>query len=258
MSKALIGYTGFVGGNLDAQTNFDFKYNSKNISEIDGKEFDLVVCSAARAEKWRINQEPEKDLEEINSLIEHLKTIKTKKLVLISTVDVYKLPVNVDESTEPEKNDLHPYGLNRLHLEEFCKNNFNTLIVRLPGLFGPGLKKNVIYDLLNDNNVEKIHHAGTFQYYNLENIWNDIEVVLSSEINLINFATEPVRTDEIAKICFGIDFDNVPDGVNAGLYDMHTTHAGLFSKTGNYIYSKDEVIQDIKAFVEKEKAKKSE
>lgn len=255
MIKALIGHTGFVGSNLDSQTNFDFKFNSKNISEIDGKSFDLVVCSAARAEKWRINQEPEKDLNEIKSLIERLKTIKTKKFVLISTVDVYKQPIDVDESTRPEKKDLHPYGLNRLYLEEFCKNNFNTLIVRLPGLFGRGLKKNVIYDLLNDNNLEKIHHAGTFQYYNLANFWRDLSIVINSDIELINFATEPVRTDEIAKLCFGIDFNNSPEEMTAGLYDMHTKNSNIFDKKGNYLYSKDEVVNDIKKFVQKERLK---
>ena len=34
MKKALIGYTGFVGSNLQTQIKFDDFYNSKNIQDI--------------------------------------------------------------------------------------------------------------------------------------------------------------------------------------------------------------------------------
>ena len=43
MKKALIGYTGFVGSNLQAQIKFDDFYNSKNIQDIKDKEYDVVV-----------------------------------------------------------------------------------------------------------------------------------------------------------------------------------------------------------------------
>ena len=33
LKTALVGYTGFVGSNIDAKGNFDSKYNSKNIEE---------------------------------------------------------------------------------------------------------------------------------------------------------------------------------------------------------------------------------
>lgn len=255
MAEALIGFTGFVGSNLMAQHAFDDAYNTSNIDTIDNKEYDLIVSAGARAEKWRINQEPEKDLAEINSLISHLKTTKTKKFVLISTVDVYSTPISVDEENSITTEGLHAYGANRYYLEQFCRENFDALIVRLPGLFGEGLKKNVIFDLLHNNNVDKIHHAGSFQYYNLANIWTDIQVALDADLKLINFATEPVRTDEIAKACFGIDFKNVPEGVQAGSYDMKTKYASVYGKSGDYIYTKQEVLADIKAFVAKEKSR---
>lgn len=255
MKSALIGYTGFVGSNLARQNKFTDLYNSKNIDDIDGKEYDLVVCSAARAEKWRINQEPEKDMAEIESLIKHLKTLTVKNFVLVSTVDVYKSPNGVNEDTPIELESLHSYGKNRFYLEEFCRDNFGALVMRLPGLFGTGLKKNVIFDLLHDNNVEKIHHGGSFQYYNLDNIWQDIQTALDKSLSLVNLATEPVRTDEIAKECFGIDnFNNSPDGVSAGSYDMQTKHAQAYGKNGKYIYSKEEELRDIKVFVERERS----
>jgi nucleoside-diphosphate-sugar epimerase len=254
MKTALIGYTGFVGSNLAAERHFDDQYNSSNIGEIDGKSYDLVVSAGARAEKWRINQGPEKDLAEIDSLIEHLKTIEAKQFVLISTIDVYKNPSDVDEDTPIDTEGLHAYGSNRYHLEQFCRDKFDALTVRLPGLFGEGLKKNVIYDLLHNNNVDRIHHAGSFQYYNLDYLWRDIQTALKNNVKLINFATEPVRTDEIAEYCFGIkNFDNEPDGVAAGSYDMKTKHADLYGGHEQYMYSKQQELEDIRAFVIKHK-----
>lgn len=251
MKTALIGYTGFVGSNLAAQHAFDDLYNSSNIQNIEGKEYDLIVSAGARAEKWRINQEPEKDLAEIKGLIDHLKGVKAKQFVLISTVDVYKTPIGVDEDTPIDVEGLHAYGKNRYVLEQFVRNTYDGLIVRLPGLFGPGLKKNVIFDLLHNNNVDRIHRAGSFQYYNLEYIWKDICTALDNKLKLVNLATEPVRTDEIVKYCFGIDFTNEPEGVGAGSYDLQSIHARLFGGSNRYLYSKQQELEDIKSFVAK-------
>jgi NAD-dependent epimerase/dehydratase family protein len=254
MASAVIGYTGFVGSNINRQHDFDDHYDTSNIAEIDGKEYDLVVSAGARADKWLINQEPEVDLAQVDRLISHLKTIKAKQFVLISTTDVYKTPVDVDEDTPIETDGLHGYGLNRYHLEQFCRKQFDALIIRLPGLFGQGLKKNVIFDLLHDNNVDRIHHAGEFQYYNLDNIWKDIQIVVDNHLKLVNFATEPVRTDEIAKVAFGMDFTNEPEGMAAGRYDMHSKYAELFGGHGFYMYSKQQELHDIKQFVKSQKA----
>lgn len=147
--KALIGYTGFVGGNL-ASDQYTHQYNSKTIKNIVGQEFDQIVCAGVRAEKFLANRYPEQDLEAIQSLIEILKQVKCKKFVLISTIDVYKLPQNVDENTSIELDGLHTYGKNRYYMEEFVRNFFEDyLIIRLPALYGKGLKKNFIYDMVH-------------------------------------------------------------------------------------------------------------
>jgi hypothetical protein len=256
MRTALIGYTGFVGGNIAAQNTFTDLYNTKNIDDIDGQEYDLVVSAATYAEMWKINQDPEGDLAQINGLIDHLKNVKAKKFVLISTVGVYKSPNGADEDTPIETDGLTPYGTNRYHLEKFVSENFYALIVRLPGLFGEGLKKNVIFDLLHNNMVENIHHAGTYQYYNLGNIWKDINIALDKGLKLVNFATEPVRTDEVAAYCFGMEnFDQEPEGIKPAFWDMHSKHAELFGGTVPYLYNKQQELDQIKAFVEREKGK---
>jgi nucleoside-diphosphate-sugar epimerase len=253
MRTALIGYTGFVGGNIDKQHDFDDHYNSQNIAEIEGKEYDLVVSAANRAEMWRINQEPEVDKAEIDEFISHIRNAKIGKLVLISTVGVYKNPNGADEDTPIETEGLLPYGVNRHYLEEWCKENFNTTIIRLPGLFGDGLKKNVIYDLLHNNMVEKIHADGTYQYYNLDNIWKDISIALDNKLPAVNLAVPPVSTREVARAAFGIDFTNTPEGVNPAFWDMHSKYGELYGGEGNYLYTKEQELEDIRKFVERER-----
>ena len=51
MKIALIGYTGFVGSNLLSQYDFTDRYNSKNIQDIHGKDYDLCLCAGVRADR---------------------------------------------------------------------------------------------------------------------------------------------------------------------------------------------------------------
>lgn len=253
MRTALIGYTGFVGSNIEQQTSFDDLYNSKNIGDIENKEYDLVVSAANRAEMWRINQEPDIDRAEIDEFISHIRKAKIGKLVLISTVGIYKDPNGANEDTPIETEGLLPYGLNRYHLEQFCRDNFDTTIVRLPGLFGSGLKKNVIYDLLHDNMIDKIHSDGTYQYYNLDNIWRDISIAVDNNLSLVNLAVPPVSTREVAKVAFGMDFTNHPEGTKPAYWDMHSKYAELYGGEGNYLYTKKQELKDIEEFVKRER-----
>lgn len=251
MKTALIGYTGFVGGNIANQYQFDDLYNSKNISDMEGKEYDLVVSAANRAEMWRINQEPEVDRAEIEEFINHIKKAKIKKLVLVSTVGVYKNPNGANEDTPIDTDGLLPYGVNRYYLEQFCRDNFDTTIVRLPGLFGEGIKKNVIFDLLNNNNVDRIHKAGVYQYYNLANIWKDINIALDNGLALVNLSIPPVSTEEVARECFGIEFTNTPADVKPAFWDMHSKYAEVYGGKGDYLYTKEQELAGIKAFINK-------
>ncbi|WP_242396852.1 NAD(P)-dependent oxidoreductase [Clostridium butyricum] len=147
---SLVGYTGFVGSNLANNFKFDNLYNSKNIEEAYGTNPDLLVYSGVPAEKFLANNNPEKDMEIIKNAFENIKKINPKRIVLISTIDVYKNPINVDEDTKIDTEGLLPYGYNRYKLERMVEENFdNHLIVRLPGLYGENIKKNFIYDLIN-------------------------------------------------------------------------------------------------------------
>src|SRR5262245_39116175 len=96
---ALIGHTGFVGGNLLRQARFDDLYRSTDIGELAGRSYDTIVCSGAPAEKWKINQAPEADRENLARLRDALAASRAERMILISTVDVFGRPVGVDEGT---------------------------------------------------------------------------------------------------------------------------------------------------------------
>ncbi|MGR2709410.1 MULTISPECIES: hypothetical protein [Pseudomonas] len=45
MANALIGFSGYVGNTLLKQAHFDALYRSTNIQDIEGQQFDVVVCA---------------------------------------------------------------------------------------------------------------------------------------------------------------------------------------------------------------------
>src|SRR4051812_34599878 len=110
MRSALIGHSGFVGGNLLRQRPFDELFNSKNVEEIKGRSYELLVVSGAPAEKWRANKESEADQAAIDRLVAAISSVRAKKTVLISTVDVYPRPLGMDERTAIDTVDAQPYG----------------------------------------------------------------------------------------------------------------------------------------------------
>jgi hypothetical protein len=149
---ALVGYTGFVGSNIyaSAGNKIDAVYNSKNIEEAYNTCPDLLIYAGLRAEKYLANNAPEKDMELILQAEENIARINPKRLVLISTIDVFRIPKNVDEHSEIDTDHLHAYGYNRYQLELWVREKYpDALIVRLPGLFGKNIKKNFIYDFIN-------------------------------------------------------------------------------------------------------------
>lgn len=249
MKKAIIGYTGFVGSNLINQSKYDEFYHSKNINKIVNQEFDLLVCSGASAAKWKANQYPLEDRENIQYLISCLQKVRSKKVILISTVDVYKSPNKVDEDTPISLESLHFYGKHRRELEVFMQDNFDTLIIRLPGLFGTGLKKNIIYDFIHKNMLDQICFDSVFQFYNLAHLWQDIQTALNHNLSLLNLATEPTSVREIAQQIFNINFNNQVK-LTPIYYDMKTKYSDLFQgKKSGYIYDKNQVLEELKNFV---------
>jgi|10_taG_2_1085330.scaffolds.fasta_scaffold00396_19 dTDP-4-dehydrorhamnose reductase len=240
--NCLIGHTGFVGQNLSEQRGFDEFYNSSNAHKMSG-EYDEVICCAAPAVKWWANENPEEDKKNIKKLTENLTNILCQKFILISTIDVYGSKSNNYELSNGYQID-EAYGKNRRWLEEFVSHNFkNHTVVRLPGLFGKGLKKNIIYDLINKNRIEYINLDDQFQWYYLDDLARDIARVGDS-ITEVNFFTEPISNKEIVESFFP-DFINQLKKEKSSLrYD----NKSLYFDNG-YMYNKDEILLKLNAFL---------
>jgi nucleoside-diphosphate-sugar epimerase len=250
MRRALIGYTGFVGSNLDRQQAFTDRYNSQNFREMAGQRFDEVICAGVQAVKWWANQNPTEDWAGIAPLLDILGQAEIKRLVLISTVDVYKRPIGVDENTPIETDGLHAYGLHRWQVEEWVRANVaDHMIVRLPGLFGEGLKKNLIFDLLTGKPVDGFDERSSFQFYHLDRLSRDLETAAGAGLRTVNFAVPPVTVADVAERVTGAPYANRTENPPMH-YDMQTIHGSVWGEAGAYLESAESCLSGIAAFAE--------
>lgn len=144
----LVGSTGFVGGNLLAAHPFDAAYHSTDVQNGFGRDNGLVVYAGVPAAMYLANADPAADLAVMAAARENLRRLAPKKVVLISSICVFADSRGKTEADEPTPEGLAPYGANRLQLERWVREDWpDTLIVRLPALYGKGLKKNFLYDL---------------------------------------------------------------------------------------------------------------
>lgn len=192
--NVLIGHTGFLGQALLRQGfKADILINSKNLGTLNTDQvFNWVIIAAPSAEKWKANLNPEEDRKSVQSIIDKVFLIKAKKIILISTIDVYAdTSLDLDEEDDPLSELATPYGYHRGLLENSVlqKNDHYTtsFVFRLPALFGEGLKKNALYDLLNRNNIDKINCSNSYKWYNVDRIYKDILYNVAKQRNIVNF-----------------------------------------------------------------------
>jgi hypothetical protein len=248
--KILVGDTGLIGTTLKEKIQFDFTYNSKNISTFNDYEYKnaTLYLSCLPATKWLVNKNIKSDIENINKIVEVLSQQKFDRVILFSTIDVYTdNPLHSDENTPTHFKSLS-YGTNRylfeLLIKEFVETN-DLKIFRLPALFSKKIKKNVLYDLIHDNNVHQINLNSAFQWYNLENLTNDIDHYIENfeHETLFNLFTEPLDTTEIVSLFPHYTNMNYSTPTKFE-YNFKTVH-----HNSGYIKTKEEVLNEIKQLV---------
>jgi nucleoside-diphosphate-sugar epimerase len=247
MKNALIGFTGFVGQNLNPNRFTDF-INSKNIDDYNGRFFDLLVIAAGDARKWYANQNSSLDMLHILALFEKIKSIKAKKVIVISTVDVYN-DCYLEKSCNEDKDVFNdsPYGLHRLMLEKLISINYNdTSVIRLPGLFGKGLKKNIIFDACSQRYDQLVNYNlnSKYQYFDLRHLDSFIDIVIEKKYPLINIATEPISVREIVNVL------NIPEELISGKNSPVSYNVTTKYVNSGYFFNKEQVLTAIKKFYE--------
>ena len=253
LNDSILGFTGFVGSHIRENLNPDTTeyFNSQNFKEVKGRSFNRVYCTCVPAIKWWANKNPNEDLETIEEIKETLKTIKCNKFFLISTIDVHdhSVPGQYEDNVIPSP---EPYGKHRYELEQYLRSFLGDklFILRLPALFGNGLKKNYIFDLMNDNNVEDINMNSSLQWYSMTWLWEDILTCEEFSQEVVNLYSEPIETSDIVKVLFE-NYDHMVVSTNSKRISYN--HSSIFG-----IKTMNEVMDSLMEYIELEKYKKQD
>jgi hypothetical protein len=127
-----------------------------------------------------------------------------------------------------------------------------SIIIRLPNLYGNGLKKNFIYDLIYRNRWDLTHKDSKMQWYNLKHIWKDILIVKENMLSVVNFAVAPVSVKKIAKYSLDIAFTNITEKEPLN-HRMLTVHSKIFGKKNGFLYSQKQTLEELKDFITHQK-----
>jgi hypothetical protein len=240
----IIGSSGFIGSN--AQAFFPVAIPISRESLYGNEEIDVnhLVIAAPSAVKWKINQSPEFDRQQVQRIVDSVtKNIRAERVTLFSTVDVFQDLENSNESSQL-RDDLS-YGGNRAVLELSLRSLFGgrLTIVRLPGIFGKGLKKNLIYDIRHDR-IEEINKYFSDDEYQYANLQDCLQIAFGPGEHLgkcVNIVSEPLP----AKVIANLKGYNLPSRLTRRLYNVKS----IYSTTGYHFTSSEALIQ-IKNFLE--------
>lgn len=232
----IIGGSGFVGQNYLKAFPSTVQVTRGQLENLNQKlACETLVVAAPSAEKWRANKSPQTDLDSVSWLAEKIRTFfEPTKVLLFSTVDVYGDQDGADEKTPPAPTT--PYGENRLFFSNQMQESFeNCTVIRLPGLYGPGLKKNLIYDILagRERHLANVNPLSFFQWVDIRWAVRQAKEVVASAHPMQNLVAEPVQVLDLP--IGGGWRDSLGESAPVVTYDVRTAT----SKTG-YLLSKSE------------------
>jgi nucleoside-diphosphate-sugar epimerase len=253
----VVGAKGFIGSQLAKRSNANWLYGRENIETIRDSKHDLLICAGAPAEKWKANLNPELDKTNLDLLARELSQSNAKKIVLISTIDVLGPNSSKSEEAEIDNYELDAYGLNRRNFEQQVLSiSPDSLVLRLPGMFGPGLKKNIIFDLINDRELLGINLESSFQWYDVRDLWGHMLTALQADLQTLHLATEPVSVLNLIE-ALGIErkseLETTSD--NPHRYEMLTNYAEVISgRESKFLRSSQDCLSGIKQFAKSNRA----
>lgn len=302
MRDLLVGSTGFVGGNIAKKHSFFHVVHATDVTDAYGMRPDFCIYAGVPASMYLANENPDRDYDIVKNARENIRAIKPTQIVLISTVAVYSNIKEGDENSLIEKEKVKAYGRHRRLLEEWVMEDFqNSLIVRLPALYGDGMKKNFIFDLLhivpqmlredvffelshktdivrssyekstdcfyslkksydheklknffenNDfNSLSFTDSRSRFQFYNLANIWKDINTALRNRRRLVNLITEPLSARAVYEAFTGKD--NWKNELDSKPYEygLKTIYASEYGGKNGWIMDRNSALDDIVNFL---------
>lgn len=202
----IIGSNGFVGSNvLEALKNEDIVLiDRSNIDLCSSYDYRTLFICAGEARKWFVNSNVKDATKNVVDLYTSISRYRASQVIYFSSIDVYNKDLTINDGYSTE-----PYGVTKLVLEELISKTFaNCVIVRLGALFGKGLKKNFLFDLLNERHewIEKQSSLSGFQYFNMGQIklvWENVEKIQG--LHIVDAFSEVVYNRDILNH-LGLDY----------------------------------------------------
>jgi hypothetical protein len=108
----------------------------------------------------------------------------------------------------------------------------------------------ILHEFLLKNNSTSLQFTdsrSSFQFYNLDNLWPDIQKVIYHNIKLINLVTEPINVAELYKFVMNKEFINSTSKFSN--YNLTSCYASLWDNHKHYLYTKSTILEDIKNFI---------
>lgn len=198
MEIAILGANGFVGSNLVKILKSYYKVysiTSENYTNFIGLKFDVLINANGNGKKYLAEDKPLLDFDlSVKSVYNSLFDFEFKTYIYISSIDVYK------ESM---------YGFHRSVAEDIIrqiseKKQFNCINFRCGSIIGPGLKKGVLYDIINNIPLH-ISPKSRLQFISIREIVNTIIYFLNHKednniITLDVFSPQPISIKSIGKL----------------------------------------------------------
>ena len=220
---AIVG-EGLIGKRLAKFVNPTHTFNSKTLLDLPMNEYDTVYVAAPSGNRIWASENPGFDQASTGLLIRNLLVTRCNRIVLMSTGDTQVRPDS-------------GYGKNRLELETAVRGRFsNHYIIRLPGLIGNDITKNILYDIKHQTEwATKINTHTKQQWYPLDNLEQDITSILSNDQREVNLVSEPILNQDI------VDQFKQPT--------VNTTSSGIDYDLEPYKYTKEEIFEAISLYL---------
>ena len=203
----VIGAGGFIGGNMVRHAasqgiQIDEGHRDTSRQTLRETEYDCVFFCAGNSKTFVTNRDPLTCLQEsVVALYDDLVALTYKKWVFLSSSIVYP-------QTSPEKvesmpipvHDIPLYGAHKLLAERYVAQfAHNWVVLRPTGFFGPGLKKNLLFDVREKRPDVYVKRASHIDYLPIE-VFCDIALTLARDVDreVVNVgAGESVAVDDI-------------------------------------------------------------
>lgn len=248
--------------NKEPENDFNIILNAiENIKKINPKQLVLISTVDVYPNPISVDENTEIDIEEVQPYGKNRLYLENWVASNFDDYLIVRLPglfgKNIKKNFIFDLISVIPSMLNEAKYQELVSNSWivNNYTLQENGFYKLNKLENSERKILKQQFLDIGFSAlnftdsrGSFQFYNLQHLWNDIQIALKNNVKKLNLATEPIIVNEIYKAIYGKDFVNelnnpVPN------YDFYTVHGQLFKNHGNYISTKQEVLQDIVNFI---------